>query len=288
MAMKTILVPTDFSPAADNALRLAALLCREQDSEIVLIHVYTVPETAVISAYESEDSQGKNSRRDDVMRRLRKQSLAIERVRCRLMAREGAVVQEIVNAAREQKAKLVIMGTKGQRGLADLLTGTHASNVIERAGCPVMAIPVSSRFSAPIRRITYATDYIVSDMGTLKELVAFAAPFNALINVLHIEDPDVPESEQTRRMSAFIRKAEKEIDCSKVSFQLLHGDDVVEQLNEFFGRGGTDLIAMSTRVRGFFERIFGSSVTRHLAHETSIPLMVFHHRKSGAAKVYNS
>lgn len=41
--MKRILVPTDFSPQAENALKVAAQLAKKYDSEIFLLHLLDLP-----------------------------------------------------------------------------------------------------------------------------------------------------------------------------------------------------------------------------------------------------
>jgi nucleotide-binding universal stress UspA family protein len=54
--------------------------------------------------------------------------------------REGTPVEEILNAARETSADLIVMGTHGRTGLPHVLLGSVAERVVRSAQCPVLTV----------------------------------------------------------------------------------------------------------------------------------------------------
>lgn len=61
--------------------------------------------------------------------------------------RTGAVIEEIVSAARDHEAGLIVMSTDGRNGFLDGLRGSHSERVLRHGAAPLLTIPVSSRAS---------------------------------------------------------------------------------------------------------------------------------------------
>lgn len=134
---KTVLVPTDFSPHADNALAFARKLSEKTGANLVLLHAYHLPAGMDASAAVI----------DDVVRRSveeeAKRALAALRGaggQPALVVAHGRPETAIVEAAIEQQADLVVMGTRGRTGLASFFLGSTAERVIRRSHVPVIAV----------------------------------------------------------------------------------------------------------------------------------------------------
>lgn len=127
-----ILVPTDFSPAAGEALRIA----REgfTDAEICLLHVLEPKRLAsalsspVHSSDETKALSGKLLERLNVLSQAGEESLV----------EIGSPAETILNRAATWQADLIVMGTHGRTGLAHLLMGSVAENVVRKAALPVL------------------------------------------------------------------------------------------------------------------------------------------------------
>ncbi len=142
--IRTILVPTDFSPGAEEAARVAHRLLAhlEQSARLVLLHAYHLPieytaygpiPTSV--DYLSDVGADAQDRLDLAARQLRRDGLTVDTA-----AREGYAPEVIVEEARERGADLVAMGTHGRAGIAHLLLGSTAERVVQHAPCPVMTV----------------------------------------------------------------------------------------------------------------------------------------------------
>ena len=135
---RTILHPTDFSPGSAAALVYARDLARESGARLVVLHALDagaplVDEGAVLPSGLDE------------LRELARQQLKTIgppdptlRVECDL--REGPPAAEILAAAAELPADLIVLGTHGRTGFRRLALGSVAEEVLRQAPCPVLTV----------------------------------------------------------------------------------------------------------------------------------------------------
>ncbi len=285
--MKTILVPTDFSLNADNALYYAIDLAKRSHSKILLLHAYQVnyPNPYVPLDYLVEE---KDNALKDSDNQLKSTALKISHagdVDFECLSIEDGPVDAILKVAKEKEIDLVVMGTKGNSNLANTVFGSNSAKVLEKSTCPVMAIPQESSFKE-IKKYTYATSYNYSDIYAIKKVVEMARLFNAQVNVLHIIDNSKSLDEEKALMKKFMDEVNRKIQYNNMSFQLLEGNNIEDALEEYIVSDSTSILVMSTHHRDFFDKLFGKSITKHMAYHTSIPLMAFHYDKKSAIKVY--
>jgi nucleotide-binding universal stress UspA family protein len=138
--ISVILCPTDYSERSDFAFRIACSLARDYRAKLVLLHValrsVTIEGEAAIAprseAYFQEESD-------------KLESVSVPAgVRAERFVREGDPAGEILRAAQFTNADLIVMGTHGWTGLARLLAGSVAEQVMRRAPCPVLTVRTPS------------------------------------------------------------------------------------------------------------------------------------------------
>ena len=145
--MKTferIVAATDFTPASQPAVDEAQRIARQCGAQLLIVHAYRVPAAG-------ELAQVPAGVYDDFLRAVRaagEQRLAtlVAQARsggidARPLLREGFADEEILDAARQERADLIVMGTHGRRGVSRILMGSVAWQVVSRAPCPVMTVP---------------------------------------------------------------------------------------------------------------------------------------------------
>jgi nucleotide-binding universal stress UspA family protein len=138
---RTMLVATDFSEHADQALEYAAELAAQLDATIHLLHVVTNPvmggpELAFVhpSLIEHATTAAQTALEERAAR-LR------DRVQVGPVQLEvGDPRDEIDRVAAEIGADLIVMGTHGRRGVRRLLLGSVAESVVRTAPCPVLTV----------------------------------------------------------------------------------------------------------------------------------------------------
>jgi nucleotide-binding universal stress UspA family protein len=132
--LKSILFATDFGPGAEKAAAHAFSLAQEHDARVTLLHVI---ESAAAYTEESVARQ-----REINVVRMKQLMPAGSENWCKPEFRVtfGSAVEEILIAAREAKADLVVMGAKARRSLAGHVPLTIAYNVVTKAACPVLTV----------------------------------------------------------------------------------------------------------------------------------------------------
>jgi len=132
--LNRILFATDFGPGAEKAAAYAFSLAQEHNATLTLLHVI---ESAV--AY-NEESVARQKEINIV--RMKKLMPEGSENWCKpeFRANFGAAVEEILLAARESKADLIVMGAKAQNSLAGHAPMTIAYNIVSKATCPVLTV----------------------------------------------------------------------------------------------------------------------------------------------------
>ena len=138
---KTILVPIDFSDEAKKALRYAASFAKQFGSTLHLVHV--VEPVPYLSGMEAAPIMTS----DAELELLGKAKLAAigtsecaQGIPSKTEIRRGSPYREIVEAARENGAELVVIATHGRTGWEHALLGSTAERVVQYAPCPVLVI----------------------------------------------------------------------------------------------------------------------------------------------------
>lgn len=139
LTIRRILHPTDFSSSSDAALRLAAVLAQDHDAEIILLHVIEPPPVGSSGAVPAPPP-GLPSSRAKVEQRLQALAATLPELRTECRVAEGPAADAILDAARETGGDVIVMGTHGRTGLARLLVGSVAEQVVRRAPCPVLTV----------------------------------------------------------------------------------------------------------------------------------------------------
>lgn len=130
----TILHATDFSEPAEQAFQLACALAQEHGARLIVLHVIQPlvagEAGAVAPYYELRDSIEQSLGRLPVP----------PSVRFEARVEIGTPAAAIVRTARENHCDLIVMGTRGRRGIRRWLLGSVAEKVLRRAPCPVLTV----------------------------------------------------------------------------------------------------------------------------------------------------
>jgi universal stress protein A len=140
-----ILVPIDFSPASDAALDYARMLSATFGSALQLLHVIDDPTGAsefVPDGFAVPTEELRTGLAEHARKRLGTLMSVVDRSRLHAHAETlfGTPAQTIVDYATATSTDLIVMGTHGRTGLAHLLMGSVAEQVVRTAPCPVLTV----------------------------------------------------------------------------------------------------------------------------------------------------
>jgi universal stress protein A len=142
MNFRRILIAVDSGPVAVNAAEVGAELARALQAEMAFVNVvdsslcYPDPADAVVPTDELIALAKQEAKKlvSDFHQRLTPQSTALE------FLLVGSPATEIVKAAKEWPADVIVIGSHGRRGLGRTLLGSVAERVMRHAPCPVLVV----------------------------------------------------------------------------------------------------------------------------------------------------
>jgi nucleotide-binding universal stress UspA family protein len=147
-SIKSILVPTDFSPASDIAFRYAIDMAVTQRSAIHMIHA--LDEASFATAYPDGFYVEPPGLRDQLMAESKKRlqpmvaACAAAGVAATAETVVGRPARMIVEIAKARATDLIVMGTHGRSGFAHMVLGSVAERVVRTAPCAVLSVRDSS------------------------------------------------------------------------------------------------------------------------------------------------
>ncbi|MGV3503498.1 MAG: universal stress protein [Adhaeribacter sp.] len=270
--MKTLLVPTDFSDNANNALYYAAALASHCEGRLVLIHaialdVVELPGNPFDLKPDMRLEAYFLAKLENLASKVRVKHGVSLQVDTRVV--HGKILEHLNKVVISEQADLVVMGTKGAGNLVKRLMGTNTASYIRQALCPVLAIPVSAWYQ-DLKKIAYASDFETLETGFLKQLFHFAKPLHLDVCIFNVKSEDqldlVPDSQ-------ILGQIKRAFPDESYSIAQLKGRDVIAGIQSFIKDNHMDILALSVHKPDFLEKLFHSSVSESVAFQTTIPVL---------------
>lgn len=274
--MKTIIIPTDFSPVATNALHYAIDMASVTGSSLLLLHVYQVPisYTDVPIVLVSVEELQKAA--EEKIAELKKEVVHITSGSLKVYTetRLGNVVDELETLCNKIKPFAVVMGTKGATGLERVLFGSNTLTAIRHLSWPVICVPPGKTFGAGIKKIGFACDFrdVVKSTPTnfIKE---FVKEFKSELHVLNVDHSNKHFTPDTPEQSALLHTMLEE---AKPQYHFIEHKDIEDGVNEFAEKNNLDLIITIPKKHKLLEGIFKPSSTKQMVYQSHVPVMCIH------------
>lgn len=146
-AFHRILVPTDFSDAAQAATHIASDLSRRFEAPLTIVYVfertvYPLPDDVLFT---SEQLGRMFAEFNQLLASAQRQALDAGATAVTTRLLHGWAPEEVTRFASEEGFDLIVMGTHGRRGIKHLVLGSVAERVVRTAHCPVLTVRSSER-----------------------------------------------------------------------------------------------------------------------------------------------
>lgn len=265
--MQKILIPTDFSPVADNALDYAIEIAAPFKSELYLYHVFTIHKVDYNWDF-PEDEQPYKRKLEKKMEltklkfldKITRKGLSIETI-----VEEGNISSIFKRKVAKHEINLIIMGSKGASGLEKVIFGSVAAAALQKTTVPVLVVPPEHPF-LPLEQIVLATDLHDVPPNVLSPLQKLASKFGAKVIILHVNTGS--GKDQIAEMDLTLEDVETTYQEVPLS------DSINESINEFIENNKCDLLCMIRREKVLLESIFQRSITKNQVYNSKTPLLV--------------
>lgn len=277
---KKILLPTDFSRNAWNAITYAIELYKNETCDFYVLNVFNATGYAIESMMVPEPGEKLYEEAKE------KSEMGLGKTMERLTFRDdnpnhkffmvsefNGMLEAIKDIVEKQDIEMIIMGTKGTTNANDLIYGSNTVLVMEKVrNCPVMAIPEDASYKEP-KEIVFPTDYrTYFKRRELQYLVEIARMTNAAIRVLYVAKEDTLDEEQENNKKLL----EESLDGLQYTFHTLRNVDVRGGVSSFVESRESDMITFVNRKHGFFESIFSKPMVKTLGHQSKVPVLALH------------
>ena len=274
--MKTIIVPTDFSPVALNATNYAADMAIAVNAEILLVNIYTIPvsysEVPVAMISIEEMKKASEAELTDLKTSL--EHITSGKIKIRIESRMGNTVDELEDICNTVRPFVVIMGAKGKSGIENLLFGSTTLTAIRHLSWPVICVPPGKEYGSGIKKIGFACDFKevreTTPVDLIKEMVSV---FGAELHILNVDNNNKDFRPETPEQTFKLHDLLKDINPT---YQFNDHPDVEDGINDFAEKNNMDLIIAIPKKHKLLDGIFKPSSTKQLIFQSHIPVMCLH------------
>lgn len=270
--MKKIIVPTDFSEQADNALRVAADMARENNGEVFLLHQVDLPLHLA------------NNASSNLPEAVFFMKLAKEKFDTLLKAdylngvtihgdvQTGAAFSGIMDTVRRHNADLIVMGSHGAEGVKNLFLGSNAEKVVRNSEIPVLVVKDRKK-RLDVNDMVFATDLDATSTGALKEAAKFANSTNCNLHLLYVNTPSNFMS--TKKAEEKVEDYLKDVQIKNYDYTIWNDHSIEEGVFNYTKAIKGDIIAMATHGRRGISHFFNGSVSEDIVNHSTLPVVTF-------------
>jgi nucleotide-binding universal stress UspA family protein len=276
--MKTIIIATDYSKAADIAVAYGAELARTLGFKVILFNALHVPEPHSYTPYPNFPALAVSVQELLTQNKEKLMKLAVElELKHNIMVEPvtGTMdVEDEMDALVEQyNAELVVMGMQGHSAIAQKIFGSNTIALIQKAQYPVLVVPSETK-NYTIERIMLASERsLISGPNRLDFLKEIALAYKAKIQVLRVhralEKVVVGSGELTENAVTI----DKVLSGVRHEYKEIESDEIIKGIDTGLSEYKPDLLVMIPHRASFWEVMLSKSNTRKMALKVHIPLL---------------
>ena len=274
--MRKVLIPTDFSDNAMNAITYAFELFKYEKCEFYIMHVYqdeiytdevlltreTIETTTKIVADKSQKQL------EVVLNEINRIS-PNPRHKYNIISANNVLLYEADKIVHDENIDILVMGTRGRSNDENLTFGSHTLQVLKYVQCPVLVIPKGYKYSKP-KHILFPSDYMIPyKRRELKLVCETVAPYRAKIDMLYISKSSKLSMRQEDNRD-FIKE---ELCKNEITFKTINSKHIVKSINQYIKENNIDMLVMVNTRHSFFENLLFQSSIDELGLNLDIPLL---------------
>lgn len=274
--MRKILVPTDFSDNAMNAIKYALELFKYEKSDFFIMHAYQDEIYADDSLLNQETLDkvtqiiGEKSQKqlESTLKKIKEIS-PNPRHKYNIISSNNLLIDEADKIVDDENIDIIVMGTRGETNDRKLTFGSHTLQVLKYVQCPVLAIPENYKYTQP-KHILFPTDYMIPyKRRELKLLSEMALPYRAVIDMLYISKSNKLSLRQEDNQE-FIKKA---LNKNTLNFKTIKQKNITQTIYKYLKENKIDMLVMVNTRHSFLESILFQSTIDTMSLHLDIPFL---------------
>mgnify|MGYP003120244140 CR=1 FL=1 len=276
--MRKILLPTDFSENAFNALKYAVELFKYEKSEFILLHAYadevynngTLVSEEIFEELKTAAERISRSQLDMILNKIKELS-PNPKHSFTTIAAFGALVDEANEIINQENIDLAVMGTRGKTNDRQLTFGTNTIQVIKYVQSPVLCIPEDYNYKTP-KQILFPTNFLIPyQRRELKLLADLARSYRSEIHMLYISNFPI-KSYRQKDNQMFLKE---EFADDIFNFHRVPEGEKTKVILDHIDSMKIDMLVMVRSRHTYLENIIQESTVDKIGLHPKIPFLVF-------------
>ncbi|WP_109299401.1 universal stress protein [Aquimarina sp. AU474] len=275
--MKRILLPTDFSDNAFNAICYALHFFENEECTFYILNTFTPASYHVGYFVENpipyglEDIAMMNSKKEmDRIEEKIKEEFNNPKHRFKKISIFNLLIDQINATVQKYDIDLIVMGTKGATGAKEIFIGTNTMYTLKKVKCPVIAVPSNFEYEKP-KEILFPTDYQLSTTNKFLPLLKdICNSHDSRLNILNAYY-GVALNQDKEETKVFLDNYFQE---NAHVFHVVDCMDVLQAIEDFQEMHIVNLLVMVHNRHSFFENLLFKPVVNQIAYRTNIPFLV--------------
>jgi len=278
---KFILCPTDFREPATLALHYGKRLADCYDSRLLVLYANRFSPPPYFTSGQLEDlvksmERLKGAAHEYLIRYVREQIGDIGKLETTVV--ENETVTAIMDAGRQRKVDLIVMGAHGGADFSHFLLGSVTEWVLHEADCPVLTVrdkkALSEPFKIEIRQILCPVNFTEVSFKALEHAVAISKCFGAELLVLHViesQSRDVVEQSEHSRLCTWVPDSMR----SRCSLkEIIRRGDAAEQIIQMTSSEACDMLVLGAQHKRFSDTTVIGTTTVRVTRHAPCPVLV--------------
>ncbi|GAA4317155.1 hypothetical protein GCM10023149_14570 [Mucilaginibacter gynuensis] len=272
--MKQILVATDFSPCAANAMAYAMELASILGREVCAIHAIHPTEGINNSTYNAIFIESYYNNKREALKEWVKplsEDPAYESVKVTTLCDVGYLKTVITRYTDANEVDLLVMGITGATGISGIV-GSNAAMVVDKIKMPTLIIPMESKF-ARVPMITLATDFETRlsavDVNALNEMIqAFGS---AKMQVLYVE-----EGSDNKHLKTGEARLRDLIKHTELEFNYIENSSATQGIMSYIQSHDPDILCLVKHHHNVVYSLFTRSTINQVMNKSVKAILVLH------------
>ncbi|PRY87107.1 universal stress protein [Mongoliibacter ruber] len=263
-----ILVPTDFSENANNALDFATEIAKVEKAEITILYAFFAVYDFAAQATEiiSNIERDAKNQMQEISDRLKKQGLTID-----YKILQGSVATAVTSFAYREEYDLIVMGTQGASGIKKALIGSNTSHVIKDAMTTVLAVPNDADLPSK-NKICVGLELLNETEKQFKNLFTLTSKLGLPYEFFHIcKELSFDKSIELKGLESYLKETYPHI---QASFVISNADNPEEGMRLHLEKNPNSILVTFSKNKTFYEYLFNKSTSVEMAYHTHVPLLV--------------
>lgn len=270
--MNKILVPTDFSACANNALDYAIYIAEKLKSEIVLLSAYHIPSSgsATIVMNIQEDMRKETIEELNTLIELKKSSNPTVKISGE--TDYSVPSNSIIRYSETGEYDMVVLGTTGASGIKEIFLGSTASAIVDKVKIPILAVPNNSSFKNIDTVLMACSLDSIKSVDSMNFLKLFATTLGLGVQFFNVFKED--EKNHEEKLNKKKESLKIIFDSFDYEIDTIKSNDIEEAVLNAVQQN--QLLSVVTRERKFFDKMFHPSMSKKLAKHSKSPILILH------------